>query len=177
MPVESRRDLLQSIEEEGERLSRFVGNLLDMTRIEAGALEAKHDWVDLNDVISDSIARARRVAPGTEISASIAKDLPLLRADSLLLGQVLFNLIDNACKHGGGEPVTVYARADDTILSLSVTDMGKGISEKDIDRIFESSTVAARERMAASRGPALALPLPRALSRRWAARSPSKARR
>ncbi|MVA20638.1 DUF4118 domain-containing protein [Agrobacterium vitis] len=137
MPVESRRDLLQSIEEEGERLSRFVGNLLDMTRIEAGALEAKHDWVDLNDVISDSIARARRVAPATEISASIAKDLPLLRADSLLLGQVLFNLIDNACKHGGGEPVTVYARADDTTLSLSVTDMGKGISEKDIDRIFE----------------------------------------
>lgn len=137
MPGESRRDLLQSIEEEGERLSRFVGNLLDMTRIEAGAVEPKRDWVDINDVVADAIGRMRRVAPSTEISASIARDLPLLRADSMLLAQALFNLIDNACKHGGGTPVTVYARADDASIWLSVTDLGKGISENDLDRIFE----------------------------------------
>nr|WP_299500853.1 sensor histidine kinase KdpD [uncultured Rhizobium sp.] len=137
MPAESRRDLLLSIEEEGERLSRFVGNLLDMTRIEAGALEPVRDWVDLGDVILDSVARVRRIWPDLDISTSIAPDLPLVRADSVLLGQVLFNLLDNAFKHGGGEPVTLYAKFDARSVSLSITDLGRGIAEKDIDRIFE----------------------------------------
>ncbi|MDO1584933.1 sensor histidine kinase [Rhizobium oryzicola] len=137
MPEESRRDLLISIEEEGERLSRFVGNLLDMTRIESGAVEPKRDWVDVGEVVLSSVERAKRLAPGIDISASVAQDLPLIRADSVLLGQVLFNLIDNACKHGGGEPVTVYAKIEGQAVAVSVTDLGKGIPEKDLDRVFE----------------------------------------
>lgn len=137
MSAESREDLLESIEEESDRLTRFVGNLLDMTKIEAGSVDPKADWVDITDVISDTCARARRLFPGAPIETSIAAGIPLIRGDSVLLGQVLFNLIDNAVKYGGGEPVTIYVRREEADVVVSVTDLGRGIPEKDLDRIFE----------------------------------------
>jgi two-component system sensor histidine kinase KdpD len=137
MKPQTRDDLLQSIEEESERLNRFVANLLDMTRIDAGTVEAKNDWVDAADVVRSTIKRAERYFPGRKVETSIARDLPLIRADSVLLGQALFNLIDNALKYGGGEPVSVYARRDGDAVTLSVTDLGKGIPPKDLERVFE----------------------------------------
>ncbi len=137
MSAESRDDLLQTIEEESARLARFVGNLLDMTRIEAGTLNAKRDWVDVGDVVRSSVDRARKYFPGQSIETGISPDLPLLRGDSVLLGQVLFNLLDNAVKYGGGEPVSIYARRDDEDILVSVTDLGKGVPAEDLERIFE----------------------------------------
>jgi two-component system sensor histidine kinase KdpD len=137
MSPESRDDLLISIEEEGNRLSRFVANLLDMTRIEAGTVNPKHEWVDLADVIRDTTERARKYFPDSEIETSIAADMPLVHGDSVLMGQVLFNLIDNAVKYGGDEPVAIYARRDGANAIVSVTDLGRGIPEKDLERIFE----------------------------------------
>jgi two-component system sensor histidine kinase KdpD len=137
MTPAARSDLLAVVEEESERLARFVGNLLDMTRIEAGTVDPKKEWVDLSDVIHETIARTRRYFPDADIESSLASDLPLIKGDSVLLGQVLFNLIDNAVKYGGGEPVTVYARRDGKDVSISVTDLGKGIAGKDLERIFE----------------------------------------
>ncbi|NWJ24296.1 sensor histidine kinase KdpD [Rhizobium sp. RM] len=137
MPPESRDDLLQSIEEEGARLTRFVANLLDMTRITAGTLKAKREWVDVSDVVRLATERARKYFPAQAFETGIATDLPLLRGDSVLLEQVLFNLLDNAAKYGGGEPVNIYARKDGRELIISVTDLGKGIPTADLDRIFE----------------------------------------
>lgn len=137
MSPESRDDLLQSIEEESARLSRFVANLLDMTRITAGTLQAKRDWVDVADVIRSAVGRARKYFPTQSFETGIARDLPVIRADSVLLGQVLFNLLDNAAKYGGGDPVNVYARRDGDEIVISVTDNGKGIPAEDLDRIFE----------------------------------------
>jgi two-component system, OmpR family, sensor histidine kinase KdpD len=137
MSPESRDDLLQSIEEEGSRMSRFVANLLDMTRIEAGTLKAKRDWVDVADVVQSAVERTRRYFPGRIIETGIASDLPLIEGDSVLLGQVLFNLLDNAIKYGGDEPINVYARRDGQDVLISVTDLGKGIPPDDIDRVFE----------------------------------------
>jgi two-component system sensor histidine kinase KdpD len=137
MNAESRDDLLQSIEEEGARLSRFVANLLDMTRIESGTVNPKRDWVDVADVVRGSIERAKKYFPGHPIEVSIASGLPLIKGDSVLLGQVLFNLIDNAIKYGGEEPVALYARKDGDALSVSVTDMGRGLPPADLERIFE----------------------------------------
>ena len=132
-----RQDLLGSIEEESARMSRFVANLLDMTRIEAGTLKPKRDWVDVADVVQSAVERTRRHAPGRVLETGIAADLPLIRGDSVLLGQVLFNLLDNAVKYGGDEPVNVYARQDGAEVIVSVTDLGKGIPAEDLDRIFE----------------------------------------
>lgn len=137
MSAESRDDLLQTIEEESARLARFVGNLLDMTRIEAGTLNARRDWVDVGDVVRSSVDRTRKYFPGQKIETGIAPELPLLRGDTVLLGQVLFNLLDNAVKYGGGEPISVYARRDGRDILVSVTDLGKGIPADDLERIFE----------------------------------------
>lgn len=137
MTPENRDDLLQSIEEESGRMSRFVANLLDMTRIEAGTLKPKQDWVDIADVVQSAVERTRKHAPGRSIETGIAADLPLIRGDSVLIGQVLFNLLDNAVKYGGEEPVNVYARRDGKDVLISVTDHGKGIPPEDLDRIFE----------------------------------------
>ena len=73
-----------------------------MTRIEAGTVDAKRDWVDVGDVVHGAVrARRARYFPGRDIETSLADDLPLIRGDSVLLGQVLFNLLDNAVKYGG----------------------------------------------------------------------------
>jgi two-component system sensor histidine kinase KdpD len=137
MPPEARDDLLAVVEEESERLARFVGNLLDMTRIEAGTVDPRKEWVDLKDVVRETVGRAVRYFPDAVIETSLAPDLPMIKGDSVLLGQVLFNLIDNALKYGGKEPVSVYARRDGYDVTISVTDLGKGIAEKDQERIFE----------------------------------------
>ena len=137
MQPESRDDLLQSIEQESDRLSRFVANLLDMSRIESGALKFTRDWVDVADVVRTAVERARKYFPGRSIETGLASDLPLIEADSVLLGQVLFNLLDNAVKYGGTEPINVYARRDGEAVIISVTDLGKGIPPEELERVFE----------------------------------------
>ncbi len=137
MSPESRDDLLQSIEEESGRMSRFVANLLDMTRIEAGTLKPKRDWIDVADAIHAAVERTRKHASGRTIETGIAADLPLIEGDSVLFGQVVFNLLDNAIKYGGNEPINIYARRDGQDVLISVTDLGKGIPTEDLERIFE----------------------------------------
>ncbi|MBN9234992.1 MULTISPECIES: sensor histidine kinase [Phyllobacteriaceae] len=133
----SRDDLLVSIDEESARLARFLANLLDMTRIESGSVEAKRDWVDVVDVVRSAVERSQKAFPGRAIEVQLAPELPLIRGDSVLLGQVLFNLIDNADKYGGADPIRIYARQEKDEVTLSVVDMGKGIPENDLDQIFE----------------------------------------
>lgn len=134
---QDRESLLSSIEQEGDRLARFVTNLLDMTRIEAGTIDARHDWVDVADVVRGSLQRAKRYFPDQPFEQSLAADIPLIRGDSVLLGQVLFNLIDNAVKYGGHDVVTIHARTYSGVVLISVTDLGKGVPQKDLAHIFD----------------------------------------
>ena len=137
IPAPDRRDLLVSIEEEAGRLSRFVANLLDMSRIESGALAPRRDLVDVADVVRGAVARSRKVFPGQEISLSVARDLPLIRGDANLLGQVLFNILDNAHKYGNDAGATIHARREGQDVVITVTDEGPGVKPADLDRIFE----------------------------------------
>lgn len=132
-----RADLLASIEEEAARLMRFVANLLDMSRIEAGALTPRRDYVDVGEVVRAAVERARKVFPGVEITTSLARDLPAIKGDANLLEQVLFNLLDNAQKYGGGGAVFVHARRLGADVQISVTDEGAGVKPADLERIFE----------------------------------------
>ena len=136
MPEAERQDLLVSIEEEAGRLSRFVANLLEMSRIEFGALKVRNDWVDVADVIRAAAERARKILPGANPTLSMAHNLPPMRGDANLLEQVLFNLLDNAQKYGGGA-VSVHARGDGSDILISVTDDGPGIKPADLERVFE----------------------------------------
>jgi two-component system sensor histidine kinase KdpD len=138
MPVESRADLLLSIEEEADRLNRFVSNLFDMTRIEAGMMKARREPIDLSKVIDRAAVRVGRLHPDLKIEFSLAPDLPNALGDAPLLEQVLFNLLDNARKYAGtDQPVTIFARADQDVAQISVTDQGRGIPEADLEQIFE----------------------------------------
>ena len=137
MAPDKRADLLASIEEEAARLTRFVANLLDMSRIEAGALKPRRDFVDVAEVVRAAVERAHKVFPDQKITMSLARDLPSIRGDANLLEQVLFNLFDNVQKYGGGAAATVHARRLGGDVQLSVTDEGPGVKPADLERIFE----------------------------------------
>lgn len=137
MPASDRQDLLESIEEEAARLSRFVANLLDMSRIESGALKVRRDYVEPEEIVRAAVERIRKAFPGQKIETSIARDLPFIRGDAHLLEQVLFNLLDNAHKYGGEAGTVVHARREGDHVVLSVTDDGPGVKPGDLPRIFE----------------------------------------
>ena len=137
MSKEQADKLLASIEDESARLSRFVINLLDMSRIESGALRARRDWVDVGDVIRAAVERGRKTFPMHPTRLSMEPNLPFVRGDSSLLEQVLFNLLDNAHKYGGDAGATVHVRREGSKVLISVTDEGPGIRSADLDRVFE----------------------------------------
>jgi two-component system sensor histidine kinase KdpD len=137
MTPQDRQDLLASIEEESGRLTRFVKNLLDMSRIEAGALEVRRDWVDVADVVRGAKERARKTFPNQKVAVSVARNLPFIRGDANLLQQVLFNLLDNAHKYGGGSDAIIHARQEGANVVVTVTDEGPGVKPADLERIFE----------------------------------------
>ena len=133
-----RRDLAQTIQDEAERLNRFVQNLLDMTRLGAGALKPRLDWADLNDIVGAAITRAKRLSRGHVIKVDLAPDIPLIHVDSVLLEQVFFNLLDNACKYSPPDTVVkIWAMNTPEHLSIEVTDQGPGIPEKDRENVFD----------------------------------------
>jgi len=137
LDVPTRKDLLNQIGEETDRLSRFVANLFDMTRIESGTLTPKREPFDAAEIVSSALDRARKLYPGQTFELSLAEHLPEARGDAVLLAQVVFNLLDNACKYGGPGAVSVFVRAEGNQVLIAVTDQGKGIPEAELERIFE----------------------------------------
>lgn len=138
MPAEARADLLAAIEEEAERLTRFVSNLLDMTRLETGSLDLRRDLVDLGEIFMRAAARARRSFPDRKIETNVASDLPLVHGDAVLIEQVLFNLFDNADKYvPKGTPTRTRLAEAGGELALIVEDEGPGIPVAELQRIFE----------------------------------------
>ncbi|MDY0881585.1 sensor histidine kinase KdpD [Dongia soli] len=135
---ETRDELLLTIQEEAERLNRFVGNILDMTKLESGSLRPKDGPVDPEDTIFAATRAASRLLTHHRLVLEIAPDLPLLRLDSILFGQVLFNLLDNAAKYAPhGTAITIRAQLSDDNLRIQVMDEGPGIPPQDLERIFD----------------------------------------
>ncbi len=138
MTAASRRDLAQTVQDEADRLNRFVQNLLDMTRLGAGALKPRLDWADLNDIVAAAAERARRLARQHTIKMEIDPAVPLLQVDAVLLQQVFFNLLDNACKYApAGTTVKVWARKAADHVAIEVVDQGPGIPPADRDKVFD----------------------------------------
>ena len=134
----ARDELLATIEEEAERLDRFVHNLLDMTRLESGALEVRREWLDVADAIDSALRRVTKRMSGLRMVRRVAPDLPLMRGDPVLLETVLVNLLDNAAKHAkGATQVAVGAGANDGELVIEVVDDGTGVPAQDLPRLFD----------------------------------------
>jgi len=134
----AKAELLQTIIEEGERLNRFIANLLDMTRLESGAIKPNASLQDLNEIVGSTLRRAGKILIGHKVTLDLAKDLPLLDLDPVLAEQALFNLLDNAAKYApGGTGITVRTERYGASALLQVIDEGEGIPPDDIERIFD----------------------------------------
>ncbi|HET9628693.1 MAG TPA: DUF4118 domain-containing protein [Novosphingobium sp.] len=124
---------------EAERLHRFVDNLLDMARIESGALHQKVEPIDLSEAVASALQDMKRPLAGRQVDVAIASDLPLALVDPQLFHHCLINLIDNAAKHGGSAGgIEVVARQADGAIVLSVADRGPGIPPGEALRIFNT---------------------------------------
>jgi two-component system sensor histidine kinase KdpD len=131
--------LLRDIENESERLSRFVSNMLDMVRVEAGGLQLNLQPVDLTEAVASAADNLKRELKGHSIKLAIPPDLPLVKIDPQLFHQCIVNLLENAGKYGGsGTPIIVSAVRDRDGLMLSVVDEGPGLPPGDAGRVFET---------------------------------------
>jgi two-component system sensor histidine kinase KdpD len=134
----ARQDLLDSACNEAERLNRFVGNLLDMTRIEAGAIRPNAELCDIQDLVGCALAAVEQRIGNRSVEIQLPDDLPLVSMDLVLMTQVLVNILDNAHKYAPAEStIEVSATADNDWLSLEVADRGSGVPEHDLKRVFD----------------------------------------
>ena len=139
LPDGARRELLASVVEEAERMSRFVANLLDMTRIEANAVTPHLEAVDLGEAIGSAVARAGSILAAHRVEIRVDRDLVLPLLDPVLFEQVLFNLLDNAAKYApAGSAITVIARQHADIMEVVVRDEGPGLAPGEAAHIFEA---------------------------------------
>ena len=134
---ELRLELASTVLDEAQRLNRLVGNLLDMTRLEAGTLEPKRDWHSLEELIGSAIARVEGYARGCRFAAEVAPELPLVPIDAVLVEQALVNLLENAVRHGGAGVVRVAARRDGSEALVEVMDEGPGLPADGEERVFD----------------------------------------
>ncbi len=133
-----RRDLLRNVLEEAERLNRFVGNLLDMTRLKGGALQPRLDWVDIRDIAARALQRIAPRLSRRRIERNFAPDLKHALLDAALMEQVLFNILDNAVKYSAdGSVIEIAARAERGTLVVEIRDSGIGIPEDKLERVFD----------------------------------------
>jgi two-component system, OmpR family, sensor histidine kinase KdpD len=132
---DERRAFAASIVEEGQRLNRLVGNLLDLSRIEAGTLHPDKAWHDLAALVQEAAGRAERLHPQRIFIVDQASEVPPVLFDYVEIDQVVANLLENAVRHGRGE-VSVVVQAGADAVRVEVSDNGPGILERDFPRLF-----------------------------------------
>jgi two-component system sensor histidine kinase KdpD len=134
----AKADLLTTIIDESERLNRFIANLLDMTRLESGAVVPQTALQDLGEVVGSALARAAKILAHHEIEVDLAADVPMLELDPVLFEQALFNILDNAGKYAPpGTTVHIRSWREREAVVLQVLDEGVGIPPGDVERIFD----------------------------------------
>jgi two-component system sensor histidine kinase KdpD len=135
---QDRADLVNVVETESQRLARMVTDLLDLSRIQAGAVDPRADWVDLRDVVAGAAAQVRAAGGDHPVTIDLPADLPLVQADASQLERVFSNLIENAVRFSPpGVPVKVSGGAGGGRVTVRVTDRGRGIPASQRSQVFE----------------------------------------
>jgi two-component system, OmpR family, sensor histidine kinase KdpD len=138
LQADAKRDLLGQIKQEAEGLDEMVRNLLAITRIDAGALELRMDWVDLREIVERAVNAARRRGARQSIEVRLPPDLPLVRADATMVEQAVGNIISNAVMHTPKDThVAVEADVTSDRVLLHVTDDGPGIPADTLPHVFD----------------------------------------
>jgi two-component system, OmpR family, sensor histidine kinase KdpD len=135
---DEKADLLATVIDESERLNRFIANLLDMTKIESGAIAPNLTPHDLSEIVGSALRRANKILGGHHVDLDLATDMPMVRIDAVLFEQALFNLLDNAAKYAmAGTTIGVLSWRDRDSVVLQIVDEGEGIPQGDLEHIFD----------------------------------------
>ncbi|WP_240230514.1 sensor histidine kinase [Devosia lacusdianchii] len=139
IPETDRTELLTTVIDESERLNRFIVNLLDMTRLESGAMQPNFALHYVGDIVGTALRRAAKITEQHQMAVDLQADLPMLRLDPVLFEQSLFNLLDNAAKYAPvGSTIQIRGWTDGGSAVLQIIDEGPGIPHDDLERIFDS---------------------------------------
>jgi len=158
MSAEERVALARSIYGQARDLSGQVDKVLQMTRMEMGAIVPERDWVALPEIVGSVLSRLRERLAAHRLVTDVPDNLPLLRVDALLIEQALANLLENAARHTpAGTLVQVGARQAGAEVIVSVTDFGPGIGDRDVERVFDKFYHRTPEGPAAGAGLGLAI--------------------
>jgi two-component system sensor histidine kinase KdpD len=134
----TRRSLVENARGEADRLNRLVGNLLNMTRIEAGALKLAREPCDISDLVGSALEIVESRLQDRRVEVTIPSEMPLVNLDFVLIAQVLVNLLDNAIKYSPDEqPIEVIAQQEGDVVQIMVADRGPGIPSEDLERVFD----------------------------------------
>jgi two-component system sensor histidine kinase KdpD len=144
---ESRLEMMEVIDEESDRLNRFISGLIDLARIEAGELQLRRRWGAVDEIISTALARAEGITPGHQIEVDIESELPVVRVDERAVSEVIYTLVDNAVKYSPGIALIRISagRSADGLIRLSVEDQGQGIPVDLRARVFDKFFRATRD--------------------------------
>jgi two-component system, OmpR family, sensor histidine kinase KdpD len=157
-----RDDLVQAIHEEAARLGRLVANLLDMTRLESGALQIKQEWIPIEEPIGAALGHLEAQLGAREVQVEVDPGLPLVPLDGVLVEQLLINLVENAIKYGGAGPISITGTSEGECVVIAVADRGPGIPAGSEAHLFEKFYRAAQG--PATRGVGLGLAICRAIA-------------
>ena len=142
----TQQELLESVRDEADRLNRLVQDLLEMTRLESGALQLRRDWHPLEEVVGAALGRLAKSLGTRRVTVSIPPDLPLVAIDDVLIEQVFVNLLDNAIKHTPPDSaIRIIVTATDRSITAEVADHGPGLPKGQEARVFEKFYRAASD--------------------------------
>jgi two-component system sensor histidine kinase KdpD len=161
---EDHREAFQAIDTEAERMGRLVRNLLDLSKIEGGALKPELEPCDIDDVVGQVVKRAR-TKPGKRMVVELPDSLSPVLVDELYLGQVLANLIENAVRYGGDTIRVTGRERPDGLVEVSVEDDGRGVPESALPHLFEKFYQAGAPGEAQRRGMGIGLTVVEGLTR------------
>ena len=152
---ESRTEMMEVIDEESDRLSRFINGLIELARIEAGELQLRRRWGVVDEIISAALSRAEPITRQHRIEVEVEKELPGVRVDESAVSEVVYTLIDNAAKYSvQGSRIRISAqRSGDDLIQMSVEDEGRGVSPELRERVFDKFFRATRDGDVSTREP------------------------
>jgi two-component system sensor histidine kinase KdpD len=152
---ESRVDMMEVIDEESDRLNRFINGLIELARIEAGELHLRRRWGVVDEIISAALSRAESITRQHRIEVEVEKDLPGVRVDERAVSEVVYTLIDNAAKYSApGSRIRISAqRTGNNLIQMSVEDEGRGIAPDLREQVFDKFFRATRDGDVSTREP------------------------
>jgi two-component system sensor histidine kinase KdpD len=135
---QQKRDLLATVIDESERLNRFIANLLDMTKLESGAIVPNTALHDIGEIVGSALRRASKILANHKVSLELEAELPMLELDAVLFEQVLFNLLDNAAKYSPADTtIAIRSWREKDSVALQVADEGEGIPPAELESVFD----------------------------------------